>query len=264
MINLTAPHSYYMMTAETVGMWHFESRDGTQTPGALGRNASLSRVRTVQGRVGNAFELKASSTIDCGEIPIITEKQGIAVDFWLWRRPSQGRQTLCTIGEEFEIRLNDTGKPQVRIGSLKLSGPNNLVIPFETWVHLMFVYNGMEARLFLNKTPIATVTGDAKWTKNSPLEIGAEGKGYVGIIDEFRVGIIVPRDETLLPTEVEFKFPPATILPNQKEYWINFDSEGRLDPRIHTKPVQFKVKSITDEQQIGIPMTGIVTRKEGS
>ena len=255
------PPAMYSLRRNTVGMWHFESRNGSSSPGAFDQDALLTRVNSVQGRLGNAFALRRNSTIRCGEIPIRVPGAGISVDFWLYRYPSSGEQTIFSIGEDFVMQVVGEGRLRARIGDLRLAASRGLIIPFEAWVQILFLYNGQEARLFANGVPVSTKRGKAEWARNSPLVIGGKTRSVVGIIDEFRIGLILPGNRYELPGEVEFDFPKGTLRPNQAEVWIHFDSEGRLDSRRHGEPFAVKLKSKDEQTKVTVSLTGIASRE---
>ncbi|MHC4608443.1 MAG: LamG-like jellyroll fold domain-containing protein, partial [Planctomycetota bacterium] len=186
-LDLQDPQSAYPLTRETWGTWHFESGQGT---GALGRDAKLGNVKTVQGRVGDAVQMSRGSAIDCGVVPVHDKEQGISIEFWMYMWAGRGKRTICAIGDVFEMRLDESGRPAAKFGKMKIYAPKDMTFPTELWVHVHFIHNGREAQLYLNGVPVASGTGKPKWKKDKSLIFGGKGKSITAIVDELRVGLV--------------------------------------------------------------------------
>lgn len=243
------------LTRETVGMWHFEE-DGA---GAFGKGPTVNGPLIAPGRVGMCYRFRRTTeTIDLGPIPIQSPDQGLSLEMWFWRAPGGGKSVLCSAGFPLEVVLEAGGRVNARVLGVTLNS-GDIVVPRESWVHLMVFHNGREARLFINGAEVRGAAGPPQWTKPGPLVIGATKDGLVGLVDEVRLCLIVKRDIYRLPAQVEFEFPPS-LRPVNDEVVVAFDTAGRLDSTRHAGPVTFKVKSTADEQSITVTAQGMIPR----
>ena len=84
--------------------------------------------------------------------------------------------------------------------------------------------------------------------------VGGSNSGFAGIVDEFRVGIIIPRDPYMLTSGAAFDLMGAG---QDGRLVIQFDEEGRL---AGTKPVRFGIASRTAREDFVIGLGGNVDR----
>jgi len=204
----TGENSVVAMTKETVGEWHFED---TVTTGAFGRNARVTNGQHVPARVGMGFRLSGSTSIDCGEIPLYAPDQGLAIEFWLQRFGGTSRQIVCTVGTWLELAIDVSGRVVANFGGFSLNSGDVYLRSPDAWFYLQLVYDGREAQLFINDALIVARAGRAPWSKAAPLVVGGKG-GVSGVIDEVRVGIILPREKYFLPPETKFELPPGYLV----------------------------------------------------
>ena len=80
------------------------------------------------------------------------------------------------------------------------------------------------------------------------------------VLDEVKLGLIIPRDEYLLPRECGFEFKGGFKPPDSGEVVIAFDAEGRLDPSVSPQPFAFTIKSPADAQEITVGPGGTLQR----
>jgi len=247
-------NSVHTLTEETIQAWNFEDNRG-----AFGRTATMAGGgRSVAGREGLGYLLTSSSTIDCGEIPVYTQDQGLGIEFWIYRVATRGRQTICTIGQEVEVSVDGAGKVYAKIGGLSMN-TKDMYVPMEKWVHVKAAYSGSEGKLYLNDVEADVRQGKSNWTRNSPLVIGSKKDGLTGVIDSFRVSLIIPRDKYYLPNETKFVLQQGAQVRNG-EFTIGFTPQGRLDPARHPGDVSFTLKSPADEKTITISPLGSIVR----
>ena len=90
--------------------------------------------------------------------------------------------------------------------------------------------------------------------------MGDSQQGFVGIVDEIRLSVIVPRDALTLTNECVLKFDDKFQIPNSGEVEISYDGEGRLDPAVHTAPIEFSVKSPAAERKIVVGLSGTLLK----
>lgn len=242
---------FYMLLKETVGEWHLED---AVTTGAFGRDGKPNNPNLVPGRVGKAMQLSASSSIAFGDVPTYAPDQGVAIEFWFLRRSGRGRGTLASIGDAVEIFAENDGHIEAKVGTLRVSS-QQLRIPNDAWCYLQLIYSGRELKLILNRREVGSVAGRTELPRDLKFSVG--GSGFTGIVDEVRLGLIIPREEYYLPNECALAFPKGWTPPNG-DVAVAFDSEGRLAPTV-VPPFRFSVKSPTSEIFISVGAGGTVT-----
>jgi hypothetical protein len=132
-------------------------------------------------------------------------------------------------------------------------------VPIDAWCHLQLVFSGRELKLLLNRREVTAAAGKADWARGGVFTVG--GSGFTGIVDEVRLGLILPRDEVALPAEVTISVE-GVQLPESGEVVIAFDSEGRLDPSVSPQPFKFTVKSSADAKRITVGPGGTLQSVE--
>lgn len=249
----------YAMTKEVVGEWHFED---TVTTGAFGKNGRVTSGTFVPGRIGQGLQFQGSTTVECGEFPIYADNQGVAIEFWYYRQNVARRQTICTIGSQFEIAIEASGRLSVRCGDL-LFGSGDVTLRFaDRWYFIELIYDGREAQLFVNQALLGTREGKVTWQKNQNLTIGAAKSGFTGILDEFRLSVVFAQTKYFLPSESKWELPNGYVPSGKSDFVIHFDSEGRLDRRKHGRALKFTIKSPAESREIILNLTGMVDRQE--
>lgn len=249
----TRQNRVYLLLKETVGEWHLEDLG---TTGAFGRDGKVNSGNLVPGRIGKGIQLSASASISFGEVPTYAPDQGIAIEFWYLRRSSRGRGTLCSVGDAVEVSTEPDGHVEARVGTLRVSS-GQIHLPNDTWCHLQLVYSGRELKLILNRREVQSVLGRTELPRGATFNVG--GSGFTGVVDEVRLGLIIPREEYFLPSECSFTFKGVQV-PDSGEVVISFDSEGRLDPSVSPQPFTFSVKSPADTKEITIGPGGTLQR----
>jgi len=249
----TKQNRVYLLMKETVGEWHLED---LTTTGAFGRDGKVNNGTLVNGRVGKAVQLSASASISFGEVPTYEPDQGLAIEFWFLRRSGRGRGTLCSVGDAVEVSAESDGHVEARVGTLRVSS-GQIRLPNDVWCHLQLVYSGRELRLILNRREVQSVLGRSELPRAASFNVG--GAGFTGIIDEVRLGLIIPREEYFLPNECSFAFKGLQV-PASGDVVISFDAEGRLDPSVSPQPFTFSVKSPADTKEITIGPGGTLQR----
>ncbi|HLY10932.1 MAG TPA: LamG-like jellyroll fold domain-containing protein [Planctomycetota bacterium] len=244
----------YLLSKETVGEWHLED---LVTTGAFGKDGKVNGGSLVIGRVGKGIQLSGSSTIAFGEVPTYTVDQGVSIEFWFLRRSSRGRGVLATIGDAVEIATETDGHIEAKVGSLRVSS-GEIHVPQEAWCHLQVLYSGRELKLILNRREVQSVAGKTELPRGLAFAVG--GSGFTGIVDEVRLGLIIPREEYFLPSECSITFKEGTLVPPSGEMVIGFDAEGRLDPSVSPQPFSFTIKSPAAQQEITVGPGGTLQR----
>ena len=128
-------------------------------------------------------------------------------------------------------------------------------MPLESWCRLQFVHSGRESRLSLNGREVARVAGTLNWPGPLPFTVG--GQGFGGLVDEIRLGLVIPRNEYMLPAECAFSFPENVQVPKEGDVVIAFDSEGRLDM---PEEFRFTIRSSEASTEIRIGPSGTLQR----
>lgn len=247
--------SVALLMGETVREFHFEEAD----PGLGAFGQSVQVQGTEPGRIGHALRLPAG--VAAGEIPVYAPDQGIAVEFWfLRRRGRSGRGVLASVGRLVEIASEADGRITARAGSTGLSS-GNARLPEEQWCRVQLVHSGRDCRLILNGNPIDVQANLAPnslaWTGPEPLTIGDARRSPAGLLDEFRVSLIVPRDPFYLPAECVLELVPPPD-PAPTELLVAFDGQGRLDPSTNPGPVRIAVIAKGERKEVEVGPSGSV------
>ena len=244
----------YLLSKETVGEWHLEDLN---TTGAFGKDGKVNSGTLVNGRIGKAIQLSGSSSIAFGEVPRYAPDQGLSIEFWFLRRSGRGRGVLASIGDAVEIACEPDGRIEAKVGSLRV-GSGQIHLPNDTWCHLQLIYSGRELKLILNRREVQSVAGSTELPGGQGFTVG--GSGFTGIVDEVRLGLIIPREEYFLPSECSIAFKEGTVLPPSGEVVLTFDAEGRLDPSVTPQPFSFTIKSPATSQEITVGPGGTLQR----
>jgi type II secretory pathway pseudopilin PulG len=246
----------FMLMKETVGEWHLEDDNNGMTTGAFGRDGKLNNAKLVQARVGKGAQLSGSASLVLGAVPDYTPDQGISIEFWYLRRSGRGRGTLASIGDAVEIVAESDGHVEARVGNLRATS-SPMSIPNDAWCLLQVVYSGRELKLILNRREVQTVPGKTELPRGAAFNVG--GSGFTGVVDEVRLGLIIPREEYYLPSECTMTFK-GHVVPENGEVVVAFDSEGRLETSVSPQPFEITVKSPTAEQTISVGRGGTLQR----
>jgi prepilin-type N-terminal cleavage/methylation domain-containing protein len=257
----TRGNSAYVLLKETVGEWHLEpdAKGGGTGAGAFGRDAAITGGKSVPGRVGQGLELSGSGSVRCPEVPLQDPSQGIAIELWFLRLPGRSRGILARVGAEIEIAAETDGQISARVGALSVRSGNQLRLPLDTWCHVQMIFSGRDLRLLLNRIPAGIAVGAGAWTPGQPLVVGDPKSGVTGVVDEIRVGLILPQERYTLPSEVTFELPAGFPLPADGAVVVGYDAEGRLDPAFG-RAFSFGIKSSADRRGITISQSGSVQR----
>jgi prepilin-type N-terminal cleavage/methylation domain-containing protein len=249
-------NAIHTLTKETLGMWHLEDDQG-----AFGRRATMSNVRTAPGYVGNGQAFPRGATINCGALPVNVKDAGVAIDFYLMRPTlASGHQTICTVGKGIELYLEGNGRLIAKAGQVQVQSGDYYLNKPDHWYYVQFVSNTLESKLYVNDVEVGTRAGRAEWGNDATLTLGSGKEGFVGILDEFRISLIIPRDVYTLPAETKMVFPQGTVFREQRYFVFWFNPQGRLDPTKHTAAVTFTLKSPADEKRITVTLQGDVNR----
>ena len=255
----TRENAAHLLLKETVGEWHLEQDPaGKQGQGAFGRDAVVENGKAVQGRVGQGVEFQGGGYIRCPEIPLQDPAQGLALELWMMRRGGRNRAVLAKVGSDVELSAETNGEISARVGGLGVRSAG-MRVPLDAWCHVLMIWSGRDLRLFLNRVPAGTAAGPATWTAGQPLVVGDSKSGLVGVVDEIRVGLILPQDRFRLPPEVSFEFKPGFTPPPDGAVVVGYDPEGRLDPAFG-KAFGFDLKSAADRRTLTISQSGSVQR----
>jgi prepilin-type N-terminal cleavage/methylation domain-containing protein len=248
----------YLLMKETVGEWHLEDM---ATTGAFGRDGKVSggASQAQVARVGKGIQLSGSSTIAFGEVPVYAPDQGLAIEFWFLRRSGRGRGVLASVGDGVEVSSEPDGHIEARVGTLRASS-GQIRVPIDVWCYLQLLYSGRELKLILNRREVQSTAGKADWIRpGASFAVG--GSGFTGIVDEVRLGLVVPRDEYVLPPECTIAFKGGVQVPESGEVVIAIDAEGRLDPSVAPQPFTFTIKSAVDAKDITIGPGGTLQQR---
>lgn len=242
------------LVTEPVSMWHFEDIRNGATSGGFGRNGSIENGVAADGKTGRALRLSSKGFVDCGAIPLIVPDQGIAVSFWIYREEEGKNQIVCALGKGFAVGLDKNGLVVVKVGNETFPpAGGGACVRLRTWTRVSFSNDRGRSRLEVSEFSTSGDSGETspKWHSNeSPFMIGDREQGFVGLIDEFKIGVIVPQEPVALPVGVDFDIP-RELIDQQGRTQIVFDAAGRLDRGYHSRDISLGVKSGSEK----IPMT---------
>jgi hypothetical protein len=190
-------------------------------------------------------------------VPTYAPDQGIAIEFWFLRHAGRGRGLLASVGNAVEITIESDGHIEARVGGLHASS-GQIHLPNDAWCYLQAVYSGRELKLILNRREVQSVVGKTELPRGLSFSVG--GSGFTGIIDEVRLGLIIPREEYYLPNECSITFKTGIVVPESGELVIGFDAEGRLDPSVTPQPFSFTIKSPVAAQEVTVGPGGTLER----
>lgn len=250
----TKQNRIYLLSKETVGEWHLED---LVTTGAFGKDGKVNSGNLVNGRIGKAIQLSASASIAFGDVPRYTVDQGISIELWFLRRSGRGRGVLASMGDAVEVAAEPDGHIEAKVGSLRVSS-GQIHVPNDAWCHLQVIYSGRELKLILNRREVQSALGKTELPPGLTFTVG--GSGFTGIVDEVRLGLIIPREEYFLPNECSITFKEGTPIPASGEMVVEFDAEGRLDPSVTPQPFTFTIKSPAAQQEISVGPGGTLQR----
>lgn len=236
-------HAY---TDEVLQELHFEGRPGDDGKvwvplGIEGRDCSLVSAtwKPDAGRVGGGVELIKGGSIDCGKYPAYDVADGINAEVWI--NPSEPPKCdLVSKGRTFLVRLESVGARYSKL-SVRLLVQDEATSIQETVkreVQLPQVRLGewFGVRVSYDKNQLTLATSDGHgfvvrdvWREehrrlavdpDASLLVGA---GFVGLLDDVRIGGVRSAEPLQLPVGVKF------VGKNEPIYF----AEGRLDASRH-------------------------------
>lgn len=243
-------NNIYVLFTQQVGMWHFEDLNGNITSGAFERHAKVTGAALASGKIGMALQFSGRDYIECPEIPLLNPEQGFAIEFWLYPKALGSEQFIFTKGQELAIAIGSDGEINAKVDSITLD-IGDLVLPLETWVRVKLAYVKNKARLFVQDNEVASKAGSAKWMNDSQMIIGAlvnkktkeVSEGFVGLIDELKVGLVISQKEYKLSQDV--KIAVQGIKPNKEgQFIIDFDQNGRSSEALFKVTAEGGTKSV--------------------
>jgi len=247
---------------------------------------SRSSFSVTQGKVGLGVWARADGWIEFPDIPRYHPEQGFVAEFWILREDTNATQTLFKAGSVLEVTLESDnfqvrdctgcGKrlpvrdlqcqlcgqrmpPAVRgrdlsgmilhvkVGRMDLQTYDTL--PAFAWIKVAIMFAAGEARVYVNDSLVAAKKGSLDWPGPVKLVAGARSGGFRGIFDEFRLGLVVPRETFPLPREIELEFQGTSKPDKDGNFVLHFDPEGRLERARHTAAVDLKVLGPEKQEQ---------------
>jgi len=230
------------LSVRPLGFWHFEDADTTATKGAYGLDARLVGARLdLEGRFGSALSCSAPgeyAEVSIGERSGWELATGLAVEADVFPRTVQA-STIVQRGRQFRLLLTSDGAAEARVGLS--DGPLDTAkdageaiattppgcVPPNRWSRVGFVYDRLALTVLVDGVPRASkVATDFVRREIAPLTISSKSDSFLGLIDELRVGAIVPGDGEALPKDVAFARAAGRVA-------VRFTGEGMLDPAFH-------------------------------
>jgi prepilin-type N-terminal cleavage/methylation domain-containing protein len=250
------------LARDAVSMGFGESSGGRVLAGR-NRFAALGGATVVAGgSVRNCAEFDGQDTIVVDPADDLNPQRGFVLTMDVWPDSDPMGGELASFGRLFQWKLEENGAVQATFeidgqgSSLELKTAPGVVAK-EAWVRLELAFDGFEALLRVHGVIEATKkVGDA----NVPLRRLAEGdvsdrlrlggRGFHGFLDEINY-------RTMEEAEV-IELERGVRLDMENPIEVRFDSEGRLDPRLHTAPLSIPVRLEDERRELKLDLSGVV------
>ncbi|MAG57292.1 MAG: hypothetical protein CMJ83_13445 [Planctomycetes bacterium] len=258
-----------VQTTRDAGSWHFDDEGGRQ----LGGRNNFARLQGASivdgGTVRSAAQFKGSGKVTCGRVPGYDPTVGFDLSFDVQLDAESEGGPLCSFGEAFSLEVDEDGAlsaaVQILLGSKPIVATSEKgVIAPGTWARVRMAWDGIELMVWahgvLEGRERAFKEGDEDQTprllinpsRQALLTFG--GRGFVGMIDEVMYRTVEAEEILDLAEGNE-----TVRLALQSPMRVRFDSEGRLDRRVHEGEVVIRVVTQEGEsRQIRIDMTGVI------
>lgn len=265
-VNEPAP-GIRLTIARDAGSWHFNDIAGSRVLGGRNQTAVVSGAKIVPGgTVRSCVEFAGGGEVVCDPAPGYDPSLGF--DLSLDVRPDDDLSggPLASMGDVFTLELGSDGGIEARLDVAGLPGdrstlktPPALLAPgvwarvgltFDGYEMLIAVHGVIEARRSLVDAqlpgPVRLQAADAR----DRLRFG--GKGFRGALDEI-----------LYRTAEEEDFAPlaqgrGVVFDHGEPRFLRFDSEGRLDSRVHGEPVEVAVKDEEARRVVSVDLSGVI------
>jgi hypothetical protein len=238
----------YDLSVRPLGAWAIESAKDPACVGAFGLEARLQGTAVVEmpGRMGAgivcpkggdhalvsvaglaSWTLSQGLALEADVLPLAADPSGVVLE-----RSGQCRLAVRADGAgEGEVALAAGAEPGARsAGSAVATTPPGLV-GAARWTRLALVYDRCALTVLVDGVPLAQkVATEPVRRTEAPLSISSRTAGFLGRIDDVKVGAVFPGEGFALPRDVGFEAAPRRIE-------VHFSPDGRLDPAFHRASV---------------------------
>ncbi|MCX7048899.1 MAG: glycoside hydrolase family 99-like domain-containing protein [Candidatus Sumerlaeota bacterium] len=180
-----------------IAWYRFDAQDalGRDASGA-GRNARVEKAKWI-AEEGGTLQLEGQGGLEIANDAAFNTRGGVTIDFWLKFSEAPGIVNLISKGDEYMLRVNPPSEGGniaffVKIGGgwePRVSGPKPEV---NQWYHIVAVWDGREARVWINGRSYRTGRSGACAATNNPILIGKPAPpwapgGIKGLLREIKI-----------------------------------------------------------------------------
>jgi|GEM_PF-1600706 uncharacterized protein (TIGR02145 family) len=185
-----------------ISNWTFDNDNANDTYGSNHGSIIGSNISFVNGVVGKAIQIAGNGTDSYVEIPSINTGY-ITVEAWV-NSTKYGYYTSFITKKYYESGWNspyavwqlwlaeDTDKPGVFALNYTISLPSPESVPMNTWFHIAFTYDGVDAKLYINgvEKAASNVNYGPLPSTNAKVYLGYtpdSNHSFTGMIDEVAI-----------------------------------------------------------------------------
>ncbi|HEY3321141.1 MAG TPA: type II secretion system protein [Planctomycetota bacterium] len=242
----------------TVGMWHFEDKNGygkTSGPyhAAILRGASL----FPDGKIGKCVRLTEGSCVDAGADPDFDCDDGGYIEGYI--RPATytftGDNYIFYKKNAYYLKIARAGMLEGNVGKVTVKAPNYHIVPGR-WTKVGLVWSPQSTCVLVDDAIVGVGAGSRPPITEYPFLIGHDTVSMEGLVDEVRIMSAVVGNAVHLPPNYEIAHTAAP--------WnaIHFAADGSLDMRYHPGPVSVMITTGRKQRTIDVSMFGQVSRSE--
>jgi Tfp pilus assembly protein FimT len=256
-----------LMLARDAGSWQFSEANGSKVLGGRNNYATLSSAKLEDnGVVRSCVSFEGSGEVTCDSNPGYDPSYGFDIRFFVRPFDADSSGPLVSYGDAFQLELLGGGGLVATL-DLEQAIPDKGRIETSTavlapgvWAEVGLFFDGTEFRITAHGVTEAQQTLSTEQIpgpvrllppdRRERLKFG--GKGFRGSLDE--IVYRTAEEEEVVPLAtgraIEFDMPTPLV--------IRFDSEGRLDPRLHTEAVEIAVKDGDDRRVVRVDLSGVI------
>ena len=253
-----ANHQVIPWVYKTVGLWHFEKKDGFGRSGGAHSTAVLRGAELYkEGKIGQCVRLTPGTCIDAGTNPDFDCDDGGYLEAYIRPVPVNDGGTGYIFFKQdcYFLTIKLDGTLQGNAGGKNLNAPDYRIAAGR-WSKVALAWDRHSTRIMIDDAVIAIGPGSEPIVNDRPLLIGHEEGGMVGLVDEVRIMAAARGHAVDLPKFSEVK--------NTAQPWnaVYFASDGTLDIRHHAGPVSITLLQGTTARTVNVSMLGLTTRAE--
>ena len=172
--------------------------DGDAADSMDGNNGTLNGATYTAGIVGQSFATDLNQYIEIPDNPNLHIPQNITIEAWVNPSTSSGDRVIISKGNSgigdgwhMMLRQNNTLAVHARYGTAWEITETAETIPVGTWHHVAYIYDGSQAKLYIDGALKAFRTFSDPIQQNTrPLKIGTVDQNthfFIGLVDEVAI-----------------------------------------------------------------------------